>query len=384
MPASAVASRIAASVASKGKSCTSTLVTVTSVFNGWDGVDPATLAGFDPSALGRQSVLAELRHQRVPVMLYSSCVRTGLHSQLAQGRVPATLHLAESDKARLFMEKETLVETWERLPRFADQMGVPLSQLRSLFGDHWLPLISVVSLSDALRKVDPRATAVLARDPDDYPTAALAALLSPCILLTRNHKDFAPLGVRTPTQGVDAILAVIEVRAGETQLQAVAVLPAAPVLAVGGVTKWAADRVGPAAYVILAVLVVGGIYLYRKQPEERKETIRNFAVESGKFLMEQANQAMATVNNAEEQLGACLVPGPEKRSPVSAVLRHLAFADSSMSAQQLCDALDDTVRPAVPDLRAFLHKSKPDLVHEARRGRFLLGNPYHVTPPSTS
>jgi hypothetical protein len=255
VPASAVASTIAMSVASKGKSCTSTLVTMTSVFNGWDGVDPATLAGFDPAALERLSMLAELRRQRVPVVLDTSCVRTGLHSQLAQGRVPATLHLAESDKARLFMEKDTLVETWERLPRFADQMGVPLSRLRSLFGDHWLPLISVVSLSDALRKVDPRATAVLARDPDDYPTAALAALLSPCILLTRNHKDFAPLGVRTPTQGVDAILAVIEVRAGETQLQAVAVLPAAPVLAVGGVTKWAADRVGPVVYVILAVLV---------------------------------------------------------------------------------------------------------------------------------
>lgn len=353
------------------------------MFNRWDGLDPATPTGFDPAALERLSMLAELRRQRVPVVLDTSCVRTGLHAQLAQGRVPATLHLAESEKARLFMEKETLVETWERLPRFADQMGVPLSQLRSLFGDHWLPLISVVSLSDALRKVDPRATAVLARDPDDYPTAALAALLSPCILLTRNHKDFAPLGVRTPTQGVDAILAVIEVRAGETQLQAVAFVPAAPVLAVGGVTKWVADRIGPAAYLILAVLVVGGIYLYRKQPDERKEAIRNFAVESGKFLMEQANQAMATVNNAEEQLGACLVPGPEDPTPVSAVLRHLALADSSMSAQQLCDVLDDSVRPTVADLRALLHGSKPRLVRETRPGSFVLGNRYRATASPT-
>jgi hypothetical protein len=357
---------------------------VTSVFDGWDGVRPTASAGFDPAALERLSILAELRRQRIPVVLDTSCVRNGLHYQLAQGRVPATLHLAESGKARLFMEKETLIETWERLPRFADQMGVPVSQLRSLFGDHWLPLISVVSLSDGLRKLDPRGAAVLARDPDDYPAAALAALLSPCILLTRNHRDFAPLGVRTPTQGVDAILAVIEVRAGETQLQAVAFVPAAPALAVGGVTKWAADRIGPAAYLILAVLVVGGIYLYRKQPEERKETIRNFAVESGKFLMEQANQAMATVNNAEGQLGACLVPGPENPAPVSAVLRHLALADSSMSAQQLCDVLDDSVRPTVANLRAFLHGSKPNLVREARRGSFMLGNPYHVTSSSTS
>jgi hypothetical protein len=145
------------------------------------------------------------------------------------------------------------------------------------------------------------------------------------------------------------------------------------VIAVAGATKWAADRIGPAAYLILAVLVVGGIYLYRKQPQERKEAIRNFAVESGKFLMEQANQAMATVNRAEEQLGACLVPGPEKQTPMAAVLRHLALADSSMSAQQLCDVLDDAVRPTVGDLRAFLHSNKPDLVREARRGSFELG-----------
>ena len=323
------------------------LAVMASTFDGWDEVDPTTLTGFDPSTLKRLSKRADLRRERIPVVLDTSCVRTGLHHQLAQGRVPATLHLAESGKARLFMEKETLIETWERLPRFANQMGVPLSQLCSLFGDHWLPLISVVSLSDALRKVDPRATAVSARDPDDYPTAALAALLSPCILLTGNHKHFAPLGVRTPTQGVDAILAVIEVRAGETQLQVATVLPAALVLAVGGITKWAADRVGPVAYVILAVLVVGGIYLYRKQPEERKETIRNFAVESGKFLMEQANQAMATVNNAEEQLGACLVPGPEKRTPVR------QFCGTSRWRTRRCRRSSSAMRSTTLSVRRF-------------------------------
>ena len=176
----------------------------------------------------------------------------------------------------------------------------------------------------------------------------------------------------------------MEGRPRETQLQAVAFVPTAPALAVAEATKWAADRIGSVVYLIFVVLARVGYYLYRKQPKERKETIRNFAVESGKFLMEQANQAMATVNNAEGQLGACLVPGPKKQTPVSSVLRHLALPDSSMSAQQLCDVLDSSVRPMVPDLRAFLHNSKPGLVREARRRSFVLGNPYRVTSSSCS
>ena len=61
---------------------------MTSTFDGWDGVHPPTPAGFDPAALDRLPMLAELRRGRLPVVLDTSCVRTGLHSQLANGRVP--------------------------------------------------------------------------------------------------------------------------------------------------------------------------------------------------------------------------------------------------------------------------------------------------------
>ena len=93
------------------------------------------------------------------------------------------------------MELETLSETWNHPPRFAEQMGVPVVTLQRMFADDWLPLLSIVSVPEPLRKIDARATDVRDLDPDDYPAAALAALLSPCIVLTHDHHHFRPLGV---------------------------------------------------------------------------------------------------------------------------------------------------------------------------------------------
>jgi hypothetical protein len=71
------------------------------------------------------------------------------------------------------------------------------------------------------------------------PAAALAALLSPCILLAHNHKDFGALGVRSAERAKDADLAAVELRFGEFQLHAVVMVPAAPFVAAAGAFIWA-------------------------------------------------------------------------------------------------------------------------------------------------
>ncbi len=55
------------------------------------------------------------------------------------------------------------------------------------------------------------------------------------------------------------------VNVGEMQVQAAVMIPAAPVRAAGAAMKWAADRIGPVAWVIAGVLIGGGIYWYCKQ-----------------------------------------------------------------------------------------------------------------------
>ena len=206
--------------------------------------DARALAHVDPEQLRIWELHAELREGPVPIVVDTSGIRTGLHAQLANAQAPASLYLAQAGRARLFIELETLYEIYKKLPLFAEQLEVPQLQLTAMFNEHWLPWLRVVSVPPPIRDLDPRASAVRELDADDYPTAALAGLLSPCILLTHNYRHFRPLGVFMSRQSTKAIVAVADVRHGETRFQAVAMVPAVPVLAVGATAKWARQKIG--------------------------------------------------------------------------------------------------------------------------------------------
>jgi hypothetical protein len=100
---------------------------------------------------------------------------------------------------------------------------------------------------------------VRGRDVADFPAAALAALLSPCLLLTHNYKHFGALGIRSHKQGVDGVMAVAAINVGDMQVRAVVMLPELPARAGGAAFKWTYDRIGPVTWVLVAVLAGGGI-----------------------------------------------------------------------------------------------------------------------------
>lgn len=320
----------------------------------------------------------EVDHRPLPAVLDTACVRTGLHFQMKNGLPPRSVMSARNGSLRLLMEYDTLVETSERLPKFAKQLGVPTIELKRALNKDWLPHIDVVKLPPSLRQVDQRALAVRERDADDYPAAALAALLSPCLLLTHNYKDFGALGVRTESQGIDGVLAITEINIGQLRAQAVVMIPTAPVLAVGATAKWASERIGPAAWVILGLLIAGGTYLYIKQPQEQREGIKEVAGEIGAQVLEEYEKATAGVQQARVQLRACVVPKPEDRSRASAILRGLAMSQESLSAQQLSELLDPSLRPSVAYLRAYLRENTKTLFTQVRRGGFVLGRHYEL------
>ena len=313
-----------------------------------------------------------------PTVLDTDLVRTGLHYQFSNGIPPRSVRTARDGSLRLFMEYDTLTETSQRLPKFADQLGVPEADLLRTLNKDWLPHIDVVKLPTSLRQADPRALQVRDRDADDFPAAALAALLSPCLLLTGNHRHFGPLGVRTRTQGVDGVMALVAINIGEMRLQAVVVLPAAAVRAAGAAVKWASGRIGPVAWVMLGVLAGGGIYWYRKQPQERREQIKHVAGEIGLHLLEEFGKAADGVQQARLQLHARMVPAPEQRSMASAILRELALSPESLSAQQVAESLDPLARPSVADLRTYLREHDGTIFDQVRRGGFVLGSDYQL------
>jgi hypothetical protein len=319
-----------------------------------------------------------LHDRPLPAVLDTDFIRTGLNYQLSNGIPPRSVRTAQEGSLRLFMEYDTLTETGERLARFADQLHVPVADLRRILNEDWLPHVDVVKLPATMRQADPRALEVRDRDSADFPAAALAALLSPCLLLTRNYKHFGVLGVRTRGQGVDGVMAVVAINVGEMQVRAVVLLPELPVRVGAATMKWATGRIGPAAWVMLGVIVAGGIYWFCRQPPERRDRISTAAGQIGSHLLTEFGKAADGVQQARLQLRACVVPGPGERSVVSAVLRELALCPESLSAQQLAELLAPRARPLVTDLRAFLRTHDATVFTQVRHGGFVLGTHYHL------
>lgn len=227
-----------------------------------------------------EGTVSDLGYGALPAVLDTSCVRTGPHHQLRKGCLPASVTTAQDGSVRLFMEYDTLIETQRKLSKFASDLGVTTAELTRILNEDWFPYIEVVKIPPRLRQVDPRALEVRERDADDYPAPALAALLSPCILLTHNHTDFGALGVKTESQGVNGVLRLIDLKIGQMHIGAVVLLPELPVRTAGAGVKWASEKFGPVAWVVLGLAVLGGIYWHRMQPSERRERIKEVALES--------------------------------------------------------------------------------------------------------
>lgn len=337
--------------------------------------EPAIDVLRSPTMLAAAAQLSELRGGPQLAVLDTSCVRTGLKGQLEYGGPPRSIREVQRDRLRLFIAYETLSETCQRLERFAKQFAVPVQRLVDMLNEDWLPFITVVRLPEALKRVDARASEVESLDADDFPAAALAALLSPAILLTHNFKDFAPLGVRGWSQGTDAVLAAGMVSDGGLTFQGMLILPTAPALAVGAGVKWVTDNVGPAGWLLVPLAGLCGYYLFRRQSPERQERWKGTAVDAVKAFVEIASKAADDAEQARSLLERYVVPGPEERTPISAVMRLLARSSQSMSAEQICEALRDDVRPSVARLRDYLHANKDEggPFVEVRRGGFELG-----------
>ena len=328
--------------------------------------------------------LSVLGRGPLPAVLDTDFIRTGLHDQLKKGTPPRTVRSAQDGSLRLFMEYDTLVEARRKLPKFAGQLGVSVDELTRILNQHWLPNIEVVRLPPGLRELDPRALRVRDGDQvrpgdvDDFPAAALASLLSPCLLLTHNYKHFGALSVRTRGQGLDGVMAVVAINIGEVQLQAVIWVPALPFRAAGAAMKWATGKIGPMAWVLLGVVVAGGIYWYVKQPPERRDTVKKVASSMGTHIMEEYGKAAGEVYQGRLKLRACMVPKPGQRTPVSEILRQLALSPESLSAAQLAELLDPKLRPSVAHIRAFLREHDNAVVKQVRRDGYVLGSHYQL------
>lgn len=304
-------------------------------------------------------------------------LRTGLQVHLTRGDVPPSLLAMRSGSIRAFMEGDTLREMFARIPKFAIQMATSERALRDLFVSEWLPYIRIVELPTYLRELDQRSLEVQQEDEDDYAAASLAALLSPCILMTHD-KDFKPLGVQHYEQAILAIFLVDDVIEGDAQLRTAIMIPTMPFFALGVGTKHAYDRFGPIALGVVGLFLAGGVFVYLKQPKERRDAIRSSAGKYARGVLELYGEAASEAQRARQELSQTLVPPSSDPHPFVLVLRVLATTSTSLSAQQLHTLLQSQYSFNVSELRSYLHAYKSTLFFEERRGGFLLGLPYEV------
>jgi hypothetical protein len=102
------------------------------------------------------------------------------------------------------------------------------------------------------------------------------------------------------------------------------------------------------------------------------------AAEIGTTFISPYAAAADKVHQARLQLRASLVPKPDQRTAVSGVMRELAITHDPLSAAQLAELLDTSVRPPVAKIRAFLRAYDGEVFRQVRRGGFVLGSHYRL------
>ncbi len=103
-------------------------------------------------------------------------------------RPTALAHLMAIHAIRLFGKADLLDEVAEHLPRLASRKGLDPGAATAVIDAEYAPRIRLVDVRDILLPdAEGRLQQVAAKDPDDEPTARLARLLDPSILLTRDR-----------------------------------------------------------------------------------------------------------------------------------------------------------------------------------------------------
>lgn len=279
------------------------------------------------------------------------------------------LRMTNAETSYLYAADHVYREVYARLPKIAATTPSSLDDLRACFEQQYLPqLVFVTVFAD--NEPGDRVGAVT--DVTDRPTAILADLVAPCLVLSGDKhlrkSGFAPTDWRAAAHHGAAVADA------NLHLQSTTSAVALPVVgAVAGVSALG-RRIGVAPWLIATLVACGG-WLLLDNPQRRKTT-KEVLGYLGTYLLETITTASAQERAGLAELHKVLLEPVEPLSLKHRVAAVLARAHEPLLAGDLQAELSDhntTPTPTVAEIRSVL-EACPEFT-TPQRHRWQLGRP---------
>jgi len=285
-----------------------------------------------------ETLIARARTDMVPlpIVLDADVLHRNVDYCLRTGYTPRVLEAASMSYTLVtgvvvFATSRVQGEVERQLVEIAQRREVALEDVTHLWETLFLPRIRFVEVSE--KDIDDRRVdEVAALHGADAPTAALAVMLAPCVVLTDNRKHFAPLGI------ADTRTDVIAVNANELaryygSMNAMTLVPTVTgAMAVEG-SKKVISTIGREAAVVIALLLIGaGVVLWLSEPGGRiRERAKKLAREIGPPLAEAATRALVLT----EEMSALAIDPPSSECGLRFIARILATRQTMLSTAEI-------------------------------------------------
>jgi hypothetical protein len=288
------------------------------------------------------------------MVIDADALMSSIAHQCSGGHRPRLLRILESNSGRGFAPDHVYGEVYTRLHRFA-RGSVTFEDLRACFEEHYLPHIRWVDTSVELID-DSRVALVIQEDLSDAPTAQLASLIAPCLVVS-GDKHLRRPGV-APQEWRVALghgSEVVEASGQQEGLTMAAVVPMVAVLAGGAKIG---EKLRVPWWGVTGVVLAGG-YLVLRDPARRRtigEHTRPFVM----TFLELLADAYERESQGRAGLRELMFQPDEDASAKAQVATVLARAREPLPAAEIHAELTrhfDTV-PTLLEVRRVLRDSR--------------------------
>jgi hypothetical protein len=299
----------------------------------------------------------------VPIVVDADVLIRDAQHAITAGHLPRRLRSASGKYSlftgvSLFSTPQVFREAIRHLPDVAERAKVPETKVRTMWNREVVPKVRVVQIDDHA-VTDARVAAVRELHRSDAPTAALAALLAPAVLLTDNRKHFAPFGMASTKSDAVAEDTVILSEFGIGARGAM-LLPTLGGVGVFEGSKRLATHIGKDGAALLGLLAAAGVWLFATSARGRsvRARVSGAARKVGPPLTGRVERALA----ASQRVDEFAVRRLEKADALAVVARRLAVGQPVM-----------TIREVANELHARGFRFKGEGRFEARTRAWLVG-----------